>query len=301
MERFSSTNSRSHGLDFSFVGVRSLWLGFNAASLPLSPPLSGAATPSHRSSTPSTPSFNLNFEEMKRLPRNPARDQSPSDTLRTPRATSPSVAAETTTKDFARACSAFNERRSGGRNSVVIPLSVGSKKIPERITALAVVGWDLSEVEIEDEVERLESIGKYERAAFCALFLGRIERSIEALDKSKGRSERARLSPSFPRTDFFSLPSRRSTPPSHRSHAPHTSSAPPGQERALPAEGAAAFASQRGREPVPASGVAVRAHWRPRGSPHRGRSPAHRPAGDGPQVRHRRKGQSPFLLPRLAI
>jgi len=57
-------------------------------------------------------------------------------------------------KDFARACAAFNERRVGGRSGVVIPLSVGSKKVQERVTALGIVGWDLGEGEIEEEVRR---------------------------------------------------------------------------------------------------------------------------------------------------
>jgi len=37
---------------------------------------------------------------------------------------------------------------------VVIPLSVGSKKVQERVTALGIVGWDLGEGEIEEEVRR---------------------------------------------------------------------------------------------------------------------------------------------------
>lgn len=56
---------------------------------------------------------------------------------------------------------------------------------------------------------RLESIGKYERAAFSALFSGRIERSIEALDKSKGELAHTSSSISKLRLTLGSLPSTR--------------------------------------------------------------------------------------------
>ncbi|KAL7411118.1 hypothetical protein BDY24DRAFT_148386 [Mrakia frigida] len=202
-ERFSSSNPRSHSLDFSFIGVRQLWLGFNAASLPLSPSPSGAATPSHAESARKSRStnnsnisgFNLHLDDVRKLPRTHAhRDESPADNVRTPRATSPNYLEPVpvaSSKDFARACAAFNDRRAGGKSSVMVPLSVGSKKVHERVTALGIVGWDLGEGEIEEEVRRLESIGKYERAAFSALFSGRIERSIEALDKSKDQHLKA--------------------------------------------------------------------------------------------------------------
>lgn len=36
----------------------------------------------------------------------------------------------------------------------MISLSVGSKKMHERLTGLAILGWDLGEVEIEEEVQR---------------------------------------------------------------------------------------------------------------------------------------------------
>lgn len=36
----------------------------------------------------------------------------------------------------------------------MVSLSVGSKKMHERLTGLAILGWDLGEMEIEDEVRR---------------------------------------------------------------------------------------------------------------------------------------------------
>lgn len=36
----------------------------------------------------------------------------------------------------------------------MISLSVGSKKMHERLTGLAILGWDLGELEVEEEVRR---------------------------------------------------------------------------------------------------------------------------------------------------
>ncbi|GBB83809.1 hypothetical protein RclHR1_10480001 [Rhizophagus clarus] len=72
-----------------------------------------------------------------------------------------------------------------------LSISVSTSKLPQRKLALAICGWGFGKKELEETLQKMERAGTYEKAAGWALFHGKTERAITALNNSK--DERLKL------------------------------------------------------------------------------------------------------------
>ncbi|CAG8706322.1 uncharacterized protein OCT59_029542 [Rhizophagus irregularis] len=72
-----------------------------------------------------------------------------------------------------------------------LSIAVSTSKLPQRKLALTICGWGFGKKELEEALQKMERAGTYEKAAGWALFHGKTERAIAALNNSK--DERLKL------------------------------------------------------------------------------------------------------------
>ncbi|RIA86881.1 hypothetical protein C1645_778580 [Glomus cerebriforme] len=67
-----------------------------------------------------------------------------------------------------------------------LSITASTSKLSQRKLALTICGWGFGKKELEETLQKMEREGSYEKAAGWALFHGKPERAIAALNNSKG-------------------------------------------------------------------------------------------------------------------
>lgn len=154
-----------HGFDFTLKGVLSVWEGFQHLPLLATEP-------------PKTPSqWQAPVQRGRRV----------SSALS---ATAPRGLQDKHFGNYAAALDWLNRRNTDSR-SEVISLPKRSSKVKQRMLGLSLVGWNLSDIEMETHITQWEQERSSGRAACWSVFMGNIDRGIAILGRSN--DERHRL------------------------------------------------------------------------------------------------------------
>lgn len=207
--RFSS-DARMGNYDFAYQGTQQLIEGFPENTLPLVLPaqLFDSISSANNNGNGSSAVHLRMLPPMKRRAFSPSPSRTP--TPRSPQSYTPPKALE-----YQHAIKLLNaqQRTTALTGDVVLGVAGKTKLEQERIGALSALGWALSPDQLEHHVRKyvvfcsslledhcglnwlslflalsLINEGDHERAAFCALFTGSVNRSIEALQASKSPS-----------------------------------------------------------------------------------------------------------------
>ncbi|KII92498.1 hypothetical protein PLICRDRAFT_155080 [Plicaturopsis crispa FD-325 SS-3] len=165
-ELLSYPSPRLHGYDFSFKGLHGIWEGFQCTTV------QDSTMPTPRNFLLQLPPDGIERRSSSARPRNSKRrDRSPIADIH---------------GDFHAAILALGAR--GGHERTSWKPSVSTAKLAQRRFALQLLGWSLSDGDLNEAVAKWEKEGKYSQAACWLVFTKQYSKAIELLMHSGDES-----------------------------------------------------------------------------------------------------------------